>query len=53
MGRHVSAELFRLSGELAVDVLECVDSMDFRDDGVENADVVMRGCVLACSARLF
>ena len=36
-----------------VDGLEFVDSMDFRDDGVEDAAVVLRGCVVACSARLF
>jgi len=34
-------------------MFEMVDSMDFRDNGVEDAAVVLRGCVVACSARLF
>ena len=44
VGRYVRAEVFRLSGERAIDGLELVDSMDFRDDGVEDAAVVVRRC---------
>ena len=38
---------------MVADGFEAVDVIDFRDDGVEYAAVVLCGRVVACSARLF
>ena len=51
VGRYFRPEGFRLSGKC--DILELVDPLYFRYDGVEGAAIVFRGCGVACPSCFF
>ena len=52
--RYFRPEGFRLAGETEVlDLLDLIDALNLRYDGVKGAAVVFRGCVVACPSCFF